>query len=65
MIGIPRKPVALVVGLVHFGPYRFASDPHPLTLAPSVDLNRYIGRWYVITIFPFSQKEGGWAAISK
>lgn len=35
-----------------------ATDPQPLTLAPSVDLDRYAGRWYVIANIPYFAENG-------
>lgn len=35
-----------------------AADPQKLTLAPSVDLDRYAGRWYVIANIPYFAENG-------
>jgi apolipoprotein D and lipocalin family protein len=35
-----------------------SADPKPLTLAPSVDLDRYAGRWYVIANIPYFAEKG-------
>ncbi|MBV9828752.1 MAG: lipocalin family protein [Alphaproteobacteria bacterium] len=41
---------ALLAGCVDAGP--------PLTLAPSVDLQRYSGRWYIIANIPYFAERG-------
>ncbi|HBK09109.1 MAG TPA: lipocalin [Acetobacteraceae bacterium] len=35
-----------------------SSDTKPLALAPSVDLSRYAGRWYVIANIPYFAESG-------
>ena len=35
-----------------------SADPKPLALAPSVDLDRYAGRWYVIANIPYFAENG-------
>jgi apolipoprotein D and lipocalin family protein len=35
-----------------------SADPKPLVLAPSVDLDRYAGRWYVIANIPYFAEKG-------
>ena len=35
-----------------------AKDPHPLTIAPDVNLDRYAGRWYVIANIPYFAENG-------
>jgi apolipoprotein D and lipocalin family protein len=35
-----------------------SADSKPLTLAPSVDLDRYSGRWYVIANIPYFAESG-------
>ena len=48
------KQVILIVvmGFVVFGCAATAKDKPPLTVVDSVDLERYLGKWYEIASFP-------------
>ena len=52
-----RRAVVTGLGMALAG-CATALDSTPLTLAPSVDLERYFGRWYVIANIPYFAERG-------
>lgn len=57
---VTMKTILLTISFFLFsGCSIFSSDNYPpLETVPSVDVSRYVGKWYEIASFPFSYQEG-------
>jgi lipocalin len=59
MAGTTRRLItAALAPLAVSALFGCASDSRPLALAPSVDLDRYSGRWYIIAGIPYFPEKG-------